>query len=175
MSEIWLPVKGYEGLYEVSNLGNVRSLNFGRTGQIKLKKPREIRRYLSVNLWKDGEIKTCRVHRLVAEAFIPNQNNLPQVNHKDENKKNNCVENLEWCDSSYNINYGERNVKVGKKLKNGPCSKPVLQYTKTGELVREWESTREAGRNGFDQSAVQKCCRGNTKLKSYKGYIWKYK
>lgn len=166
MSEIWIPVKGYLGLYEVSNFGNVRSLNYGRTKQIKVLKFIEDKDgYLTVGLCKNGKIKFCKVHRLVAEVFLPNWFDDPEVNHRDENKTNNQVNNLEWCDHKYNVNYGTRTEK---------CSKPVLQFTKEGEFVREWNSTKEVGRNGFDQGAVSACCRG-TRLKTHKGYIWKYK
>lgn len=102
MEEIWKPVVEYEGLYEVSNTGLVRSLRYN-----KIMSP-NINRYgyKYINLCKDGIIKTKTIHRLVAQAFIPNPDNLPMVNHKDEDKGNNCVENLEWCDQKYNVNYG---------------------------------------------------------------------
>ena len=109
-----------------------------------------------------------KVHRLVATAFIDNSNNLPCINHKDEDKTNNVVDNLEWCTYKYNLNYGSRNKRSVKAL-----SKPVLQFSKTGSFIREWESTRECGRNGFDHGQVVSCCLG--KLKSHKGFIWKYK
>lgn len=163
--EYWKPVVGYEGHYQVSNFGRVKSIKFGK--EIILKQ--NIRGgYYIVNLSKNGIVKTYLVHRLVAEAFIDNTDNLPQVNHKDENKLNNNVDNLEWCTHEYNINYGTRNKKASKKL-----SKPVLQYTLDGEFVREWKSTIECGRNGYDQGHVAACCRG--KLKTYKGFIWEYK
>ena len=163
--EYWKPVVGYEGHYQVSNFGRVKSIKFGK--EIILKQ--NIRGgYYIVNLSKNGIVKTYLVHRLVAEAFIDNTDNLPEVNHKDENKLNNNVDNLEWCTHEYNINYGTRNKKVSKKL-----SKPVLQYTLDGEFVREWKSTIECGRNGYDQGHVAACCNG--KLKTYKGFIWEYK
>ena len=106
--EIWKDVKGYESLYQVSNLGRIRSIKNG----IKIKKQYERPNgYMQVCLCQNGKITTYKTHRLVAEAFIPNINNLPEVNHKDENKINNCVDNLEWCTSSYNKNYGTRNTK----------------------------------------------------------------
>ncbi len=166
--EIWVPVKGYEGLYEVSNLGNLRSLDYMHTKLKKIMKPREIKGYLIAHLCKDGKTQNIAVHRLVAEAFLPNWFDEPQVNHKDENKKNNNVDNLEWCSAKYNSNYGTRNSRLTKRI-----SKPVLQFTKTGEFVKEWPSTMEAGRNGYCQSSVADCCRGE--MKHHKGYIWKYK
>lgn len=129
MSEIWLPVKGYEGYYEVSNLGRVRGLDriiLDKGGRHQVKKgvvlkPRPDRQgYITVALSIGRKYKTQLVHRLVAEAFIPNPDNLPQINHKDECKSNNTVDNLEWCTARYNCNYGDRNRKVMiSNLRNG--------------------------------------------------------
>lgn len=167
--EIWVPITGYEGLYEVSNFGNVRSLNYDKTGKIKNMKTFENSNgYMVLTLSKNGKYKQHFVHRLVAEAFIPNLFNGIEINHIDENPKNNCVDNLEWCSKSYNINYGSRNKRCAEKQ-----SKPVLQYTKYGELVKEWSSISECGRNGFGIGHISDCCKG--KLKSHKGFIWKYK
>ena len=161
--EIWCPIKGYEGLYEVSDQGRVRSLKFGK--ERILKPALTPQGYLIVGLCKNGEIKQCLVHRLVAQTFIPNQNNLPEVNHKDEDKENNSVQNLEWCDRKYNINYGTRTDR---------CSKPVLQFTKDGEFVKEWKSTKDVQRNlGYFHNNISNCCNG--KCKSSNGFIWKYK
>lgn len=175
--EYWKPVVGYEGLYEVSNWGRVKSLERyrkGPNGSIRICKGRILKLrtdkdgYLLVALCKNNIKKTFRVHRLVAEAFIPNPDNLPCVNHKDENKQNNVVSNLEWCSYEYNINYGTRNERMAKRR-----SKTVLQYTLDGQFVREWESAAEAGRNGFNNGHVASCCRDE--LKTHKGFIWKYK
>ena len=123
--EIWKPIEGYEGLYEVSNTGRVRSIdrydsrNHFRRGRI-LKLSYDTVGYLIVGLHSNGKKKTYLVHRLVAPAFIPNPDNLPQVNHRDEDKTNNRVENLEWCDSKYNLSYGTRNIRIRETLiKNG--------------------------------------------------------
>lgn len=167
--EIWKDILGYEGLYQVSNFGRVKSLKFGKERILKLTKDKD--GYLIVNLYKAGRIKTVKVHRLVAEAFLPNPDNLPLINHKDEDKSNNIVSNLEWYDVKYNTNYGTRNKRIGKSNTNGKRSKPVLQYTLDGKFVREWESYRECKRNGFNH--VSECCRG--KLKSCGGFIWRYK
>ena len=130
--EEWRPVVGYEGLYEVSSYGRVRS--FDRyvkysNGQIHLHKGRILSPgkdtigYLFVILSCNGKRKIINVHRLVAEAFISNINNLPEVNHKDEDKTNNRVENLEWCDHKYNMNYGTRNIRAKETaIKNGSWS-----------------------------------------------------
>lgn len=172
--EIWRDILGYEGLYQVSNEGRVRSLNYNKTKQIKIIKPFISRcGYLIVLFSMNGKRKHFQVHRLVAEAFIPNPNNYPQVNHKDENPENNRVENLEWCDCFYNINYGKRTEKARKKLLNHPQkSKQIYQYTIGGELVAIWPSSKECGRNGFFQSAVNRCCNG--KIKTHKGYRWSF-
>ena len=110
MIEIWRDIKDYEGLYQVSNFGRVRSLNYNKTGEIKIMKLKKTRDgYLRVGLRKNGKQKWISIHRLVAEAFIPNPLNLPCVNHKiegEEGKKINTVENLEWCTYKYNTNYG---------------------------------------------------------------------
>lgn len=166
--EIWLDIKGYEGLYQVSNHGRVRSLNYWKTGKVKILSTRICNGYLRVGLSKDGKEKMFMIHRLVAEAFIPNWFDDPCVNHIDENKENNNVENLEWCDTKHNDNHGTRNIRISEKL-----SKPVLQYTKGGELVREWNSITEAERNGFSSGDIWSCCNG--RYKSHKGFIWKYK
>lgn len=165
--EIWCPIKGYEGLYEVSNQGRVKSVGYGKE---RIMKPgRNNRGYLQFCLYKNGEQKMYLVHRLVAQAFIPNHRNLPEVNHKDEDKTNNSVSNIEWCDRKYNLNFGTRAQRQSEK-----CSKPVLQYTKSGEFIGEWKSTIDVQRNlNYNQSNISKCCTG--KCKSAYGYIWKFK
>ena len=164
--EYWKPVVGYEGLYEVSNWGGVKSLKFGKEKILKPQKDKD--GYLQVTLCKNNIKKVYKVHRLVAEAFLDNPNNYKEVNHKDENKTNNVVTNLEWCDRKYNQNYGTRTERVAEKI-----SKIVLQYDLEGNFIKEWESTRECDRNGFNQGAVAACCRGE--LKKYKGFLWEYK
>lgn len=175
----------YEGLYKVSNLGRILSLNYRNTGKAELMNPStNTDGYLQVRLRKNGERKTCYVHRLVAETFIPNPENLPQVNHIDEDKTNNFVflnedgtvnkekSNLEWKSPKDNDNHGTRNERISKTQTNGKQSKKVLQLSLSGELIREWPSTMECGRNGFSQSAVSRCCRGEKP--QYKGYKWCY-
>ena len=129
MTEIFKDIPGYEGLYQVSNLGNVKSLNYRQTGKeqiLRLHPKIKNKGYFKVRLFKNGIVKSYFVHRLVAEAFIPNQNNYPIINHKDENPSNNSVSNLEWCTYSYNINYGTRNEKCSLKRLNEPTiSKPI--------------------------------------------------
>ena len=163
----------YEGLYKVSNLGRILSLNYNRTGKPELMNPGTDKDgYLKVTLSKNRKRKTCKVHRLVAQTFIPNPDNLPEVNHIDEDKTNNRVENLEWKSHKDNNNHGTRNERISKANTNGKKSKRVRQLSLDGELIKVWESTNECGRNGFCQVAVSDCCRG--KLKTYKGFRWEY-
>ena len=160
--EIFKGIKGFEN-YQVSNYGNVKSLK----NNIILK-PSISSGYYMIALCKDGKKHDKRVHRLVAEAFLENPNNYKEVNHKDECKTNSHVSNLEWCDRKYNINYG-----TGVQRSSEKRSKRVDQIDKvTKEVVRQWASTNECDRNGFNHGNVAACARG--KLKQYKGYIWKY-
>ncbi len=173
MIEIWRDIKDFEGLYQVSNFGRVRSL----VNNMILKPMKDRGGYLYVALYKEKNRKYKLVHRLVAEAFIPNPLNLSEVNHKIEGKEGkqiNTVENLEWCDRKYNSNYGTRNERIKKKNTNGKRSKQVIQFLKDGTFIREWSSTMEIERQlQFGHGAISRCCRGETK--TYKGYIWKYK
>ena len=247
MEEIWKDIKGFEKFYQVSNLGRVKGLDrivinklgrkIKRKGQI-MKQILDIHVYPVVHLRKEGISKFFKVHRLVAIAFISNPNNLPMINHIDENPFNSNVNNLEWCDYTYNNNYGTRNLKLSisksnplyqysldgkflrkfdriieisklgfniygvlhccegysktsqgyiwkrnkgninpeKHKKNSKYTSKnisVIQYNTNGELVKEWISIRECGRNGYQTSSIIKCCKG--KQKYHKGYIWKYK
>ena len=163
--EIWKPVRNYKGLYEVSNKGRVKSLNYRHTGKEGIMKPHDNGRgYLQVQLCKDGKYKRYLVHVLVATAFLDNADNLPEVNHKDEDKTNNCVENLEYCSKLYNCNYGTRNKKI---------SKPVFSVDKKSGLIMWWQSAHEAERAlGINNGNIIKCCKG--KIKSVGGHIWFY-
>lgn len=129
--------------------------------------------YSVVHLTFDDDTKkVVQVHRLIAKAFIPNPNNLPQVNHKDENKQNNSIENLEWCTSKYNANFGTRNKRISLKTKNNSKqSKQVYQFSLDGKLITIWPSSKETGRCGYNASNVRSVCCG--KRKSYKGFLWK--
>ena len=182
MNEEWKPIKDFEGLYEVSNLGRVRSLDrhvknqgtFVLRGKL-LALTADKRGYKHLLLWKNGKSKLGLVHRLVAAAFIPNPCNLPQVNHKDENKGNNNVSNLEWCTAKYNSNYGTGAKRNGMaRRNNSKDSKPVIQMDLNYNFIAEYPSTREAARrNDFLQGEIAKCCRGI--IKTSRGFIWKYK
>lgn len=157
MKEEWRDIKDYEG-YQCSNLGRFRS-------EKKILKPiLHINGYTQINLYKNGVGKTFRTHRVIAETFIPNPDNLPEVNHINEDKTDNRVENLEWCSSKYNVNYGSRTQK---------CHKPVKQYTMDGEFVKEWQSIIDVeNQMGYHHSNINKCCR-NVKQSAY-GFKWCY-
>ena len=154
-------VVGYEGLYGITSCGKVYSYKRKR-----FLEPYYSKGYMRVCLCKDNERKMYYVHRLVAEAYIPNPENLPEINHKDENKTNNCLQNLEWCDHKYNINYGTRNEKISNSNK-----KPILQFDLNGNFIKEWKSATDVGREVRDN--IRHCLKGRTKL-AY-GYIWKFK
>lgn len=190
MEEIWRDIEGFEGRYQCSNLGRVKSLervlhtrNNGVEGirhipELILKQY-ECDGYMRVKLyWDNKQGKFYRIHRLVAKAFIPNPNNYPQVNHKDENKGNNYVHinedgsvdldksNLEWCTNYYNNHYGTRTERTQKK---------VYQFNKKGELIREWKSVNEAMRNGYSGGAIIKCCKNLKNHISHRECLWSYK
>lgn len=170
MNEIWKDIEGYEGIYQVSNLGNVRSLGNGKTHKSeRILKQGTTLGYKTVILCKDGITSSKRVHRLVAEAFIKNPQNFDIVNHKDENKTNNCVENLEWCTMQYNTNYG-----TGVERRSSKRKKPIKQLDMEGNLIRLWDSATDAAKY-FGKSrgtAISNCCNGISDS-SY-GYRWCY-
>ena len=165
--EEWKDIEGYEGYYQISNMGRVKSLE--RTvwnGRGYQKVPEKILKgmdngkgYLRVELCKEGKVKTCRIHRLVAMAFIPNPNNLPEVNHKDKIRTNNKVENLEWCTTKYNIVYSQ--------------AKAVIGIDKVSGLILKFPSIMEAERQtGISNKHICRCLKGN--LKSTGGFYWHY-
>ena len=162
MKEIWKSVVGFEGLYEVSDQGRVRSLvkrnNRWKPGVLSPSKTHD--GYLRVCLYKDGHGKTFKVHRLVACAFLPNPLNLPEVNHINEDKTNNSVENIEWCDRKYNVDYSQ--------------SKAVHQIDlTTGKVLATFKSISEAERQtGIYQSNICFVCSG--RHKSAGGYYWRF-
>ena len=171
--EVWRDVKGYEGLYQVSNMGRVKSLGrkdrFGRVIKERILEPAVTHNgYLRVGLHVDGKRKMLRVHRLVCEAFHENPDNKSEVNHVNEEKTDNRACNLEWCTRTENCNHGSRNERVAKAL-----SKPIGQFSLDGKLIKVWQSACEARRQtGFDQGYVGAVARG--KFKQAYGYIWKY-
>ena len=175
--EVWKDIENYEGLYQISNLGKVKSLNYRNTGKEHILKTRLCSGYLYVILYKNCICKNWSIHRLVATTFINNPDNLPCVNHIDENKLNNRVENLEWCSYEYNNNYGthnERMLKTRKINKGKNAERTVSQFTKDCKFVNEYPSIHEAGRcTGINQGNIWCCCNGRCNTSG--GYIWKYK
>ena len=164
--EIWKPIKNYAGLYDASNYGRIRSMWFGK---VKILKTQKVNGYLHVCLWKGGKYKNFFVHRLVYEAFHGIIPEGMQVNHINEDKTDNRLENLNLMTCRENNNYGTHYQRSADKQ-----SKTVLQLTYPGlEFMCEWPSTCEAGRHGFNQSCVVSCCNG--KQKSHKGVTFKYK
>lgn len=170
--EIWRDVKGFEGRYQVSNKGNIfsvdRIVRGKKWGGRTLKPIHDKNGYLTVALYENGVGKNKKIHRLVSEAFLPNPNNYLEINHIDENKTNNHVENLEWCTREHNINHGKRTEKVSKRVR--------AINIKTGEVIT-FSSTSEAGRKGYHQGSVAAACRGvyNTGGGNlYRGYRWYY-
>ena len=180
--EIWKPISGYEGFYEVSNLGRIRSLerivecSDGRKRKIKnriLKGSSYSGGYSGVTLHKDGCTKTANIHRIVAEAFVPNPLEKEEVNHKDENPSNNHATNLEWVTHKENINYGTRTERA-RETTTKLQGKAVQQFSKDGKLVAEYESLSAAGNaTGAHVPNILKCAKGIYKTAG--GYIWKYK
>lgn len=175
IKEIWKSLDFMEYTdYEVSNWGNVKSLNYRRSRKERILKPNKNNDgYLLVGLSNNGKRKLFTIHQLVALAFIPNPFNLPCINHKDENPLNNHVSNLEWCTHKYNSNYGTRNERISEAMK-GKGNKPIQQYTKEGIFIREWDSITQINQElNLSQGNICKCCKG--KRNKCGGFIWRYK
>ena len=166
--EIWRDVKGYEGYYIVSSLGRIASL-----WKHIIMHPLTLRskkcRYFSVLLHGNHIIERKLLHRLVAEAFLPNPHGYVEINHKDEDKTNNHIINLEWCDRDKNCNHGTRNKRISEYQ-----SKPVVQISMTGEILNTFPSASEAEKTiGVRGGHIGSCCQG--KRKTAHGYRWRYK
>ena len=189
--EIWKDVVGYEGYYQVSNLGRVRSLDRVITdkrgvvknhkGFVKKLTPGN-HGYMTAELSRDGKHTRCLVHRLVAEAFIPNKENLPSINHKDENKHNNHVGNLEWCTHKYNNGYGTAPDRTRDKIRELGQMRAVVQLSLSGEKINEYESISDASRKtGVSLHGIWKAANGGynahgkwVRINMAGGYKWGY-
>ena len=174
--EVWRDVEGYEGLYQVSNFGRVHSLDRfvpRKTGTSQkvhgriLKLTEDKDGYLQVGLWKRNKMKKVKVHRLVGKAFIPNPYKLPEINHINEVKNDNRVENLEWCTRKENINHGTRTEQVAKTR-----GKSVIGVNLNTGKKFTFKSMREASKFGFHPSAIRKVCTGEQE--AHKGYSWEF-
>lgn len=197
-NEIWKDIPGYEGIYQVSNFGRVKSVErYSNDNKRKrllkekiLKQGNHKLGYKNIHLVKDGVEKILSIHRLVALAFIPNPDNLPFINHKDENRSNNYLDNLEWCTQKYNVNYGNcinKRKETWKKndsfLKANETKKKnnsrgheieIYSISKLNNEITYYKSICEASRiTGILKSHIGECCRGIRK--SACGYYWKYK
>lgn len=184
---MWKTIQGTNEKYSVSNLGNVK-----RNEHYTIVKPNKCKKYQTAAFYKERKLKghvqkdgyvvvklqldsgksvTRKIHRLVAQEFLPNPNNFPCVNHKDEIKDNNCVDNLEWCTVEQNNNYGSRNEKIKNKV-----GIKVAQYSRDGKLIKIWDSISQASRSfGCETTAcISRVCSNQHGRKTYRGYIWKY-
>lgn len=182
--EQWKPIQGYDGRYCISNHGRV----YSHLSKRVLKNSKTNNGYLTVELFDDNhKSKRHLVHRLVGETFLDNPNKYPCINHKDENRSNNFVDNLEWCTHKYNSNYG---TCIEKRVANTDYSKPfykehalensmkrrvkVSQYSVDGELLNVYESGADASREtGISHSHILECCAGK-RCKTVGGFVWKY-
>jgi hypothetical protein len=185
MEEIWKDIEGYEGIYQVSNLGRARSLDrtiisgaynspMFKKGTILKPQPKGYIGYVGLSLSKDGKRENVYIHRLVAKAFIPNPDNLPEVNHKDENKKNNRADNLEWVTTQENINYGTRTQRHRASLE--PKMKPVVMKATDGTILRKFDSIKDAARQtGINRKDIRNCCEHIDMFYTAGGFVWEYK
>ena len=179
MKEIWKDIPNYEGLYQASNLGNIKSLNYNKKGISKnLKQQFYFNKYKAVTLFKNKKKKVFLVHRLIALTFITNNENKPFVNHLDGNKLNNKAENLEWVTNSENqihahkmgLNFSPSKNKFGE---DNHLSKSVIKYNLKNEVIKKYGGIREAERDtGIKKTCIINCCKG--KQKTAGGFVWKY-
>ena len=174
MKEVWKDIEGFEGKYQVSNLGNVKSLNYRNQGYSQNLVPKKNNQgYLWVELRRNGESKCCLIHRLVADAFIGNPDNYPIINHKDENPLNNTAYNLEWCTNSYNVLYSLRKSNGYKVRQTKHSKKKLLKITKDGNVEEISESIGEfCKENNLNEWSILQCC--SEKRKTAYGCKWRF-
>lgn len=175
MKEIWKNIEGYENRYEISNLGNIRNKQTKHIFSQKINKYGY--KIVRFRFRKQNKYFHELVHRLVAKAFISNPNNYPQVNHKDGNKQNNCIDNLEWCTAKQNSNHAIENNLYQKNIigilnYTNSLKIPVLQYDLKGNFIKKWDSIYSTKQYGFIPQNVSDCCKG--KIKKHKNFVWKY-
>lgn len=178
--EIWRDIPGFEGEYQVSTMGNVRTIEHlvpwrGRLYHVKsklIKKQIGTKGYIIVRVHKNGVGKTLKVHKLIKNTFHgPNPKDKPEINHIDENKDNNSISNLEFCDSDYNNNYGTRNERIKETLRKQ--LKPINQYDINHNFIKRWESSIDIQETlGIKSHLITRCCRGVGK--TVHGFVWKY-
>lgn len=184
-NEIWKPVVGYEGLYEVSNLGNVRSIDRVieySNGVKHFTKGKKLKQsinkntgYYQVSLCNNGNAHKIDVHKIVANTFLSNDKSLPCVNHKDESRTNNNVSNLEFCSYKYNSNYGTAIQRMKNSIRlNANRVKKVSQYDLNGDKIKTYETISDVTKDGFLPCCVQSCCNPNTNEFTHKKFIWVY-
>lgn len=164
--EEWKDIANYEGLYQVSNFGEVKSLNYNKTKKEKILKQRKLPNgYCRITLVKSKKKSEFYIHSLVAQTFISNPHNYKEINHINEIKDDNRVGNLEWCSHKYNLNYGNRNKKY---------SKPIIQYNLNKNIIKEYDSATIASKiTSINRNCIIACCRG--KQKTAGNFLWKYK
>ena len=172
--EIWKDIPEYEGLYQASNLGRIRSLYKSSEGVVL--RPRNTKRYYMIALYKNKKRKDILIHKIVAQIFVENKENKPFVNHKDENTFNNNSNNLMWCTHQENMNWGTRNKRISLKNTDNPkrC-KRIIQYDKFGNYIREYASIKDACKQlNIKPCHIGECCENKYGRKTAYGYIWKY-
>lgn len=170
-NEEWRDVVGYESAYKVSNCGRIKSIGrYKFVGKDKILKESSNYGYMLVDLCMNNKTSIKRVHRLVATAFIDNPKNHPIINHKDENKANNCVENLEWCTNKHNSNWGSCRDKISKRIKYS--GRNYCKYDTNGNLVKTYYSLTDITKDGYNYQQVLLCCHGKNNV--CRGYVWRF-
>lgn len=166
--EEFILLPGFEDKVKISNLGYAVNLNYNHTGkERRFKLSKATGGYLAFGFGYKGKKHSFRIHKVVAELFIPNPDNLPEVNHKDENKENNRVDNLEWCTAEYNCNYGTRTKRIAEKKK-----RKIGCYDLNGKLVKVYDGGVDAEKDGFIRSVISRCCNG--KLYKHHDHMFKF-